>query len=59
MFLTKEGTVYGCGVGSEGQLTQRIVQMGIPNDVITMPCKLALPFGVQVGILGSRYTWEQ
>ena len=52
LFLTKEGTVYGCGAGSEGQLTQRIVQMGLPNAMVTTPCKLALPFGVQVSMYG-------
>jgi hypothetical protein len=39
--------VFGCGNCSSGQLTQRGAQMGT-QGAITVPAKLALPFGVQV-----------
>ncbi len=52
LFLAGEGA-FGCGDCSVGQLTQRGAQMmGARGAAITLPTKLALPFGVQVHALG-------
>ena len=48
LLLMHNGAVYGCGDGGSGQLTQRTVQMDLPGGLVTLPVKLALPFGVQV-----------
>ena len=48
LLLMHDGAVYGCGDGASGQLTQRTVQMDLPGGLVTLPVKLALPFGVQV-----------